>query len=62
MNWTSTRIPLWQADCEDFRKLRRPFELHDVGPENDVFVDAFALRFDLNVARDGSKATFSPKN
>jgi hypothetical protein len=61
MNWTSTRIPLWQSDCEQFRKLRRPFEVRDVGPENDVFVDAFANRFDFDVDRRGSTATLSPK-
>lgn len=30
MNWTSTKVPLWQTDCETFRTVGRRFELRDV--------------------------------
>ena len=61
MNWTSTRMPNWQSDCEDLRKLRHPFQLRDVGVENERFVEKYADRFDFKVEREGSTVTFRQK-
>ena len=61
MNWTSTKVPLWQIDCENFRKIRQPFELRDVGPEHTDFIEEFTNRFNLECERSGTTVTFYRK-
>ncbi len=62
MNWSSTRVPLWQIDCEEFRKVGRPFELRDVTtPEHEKFVEAFSVRHGLMNGREGTTVRFFPK-
>lgn len=59
-NWTSPRLPLWQVDCEEFRKSESPFELRDVGPEHERFIHVYATRFGLDVRREGSTIVLIP--
>ena len=60
MNWTSTTVPLWQVDCENFRRLGEPFELRAVEtPDHNVFVDQFTAGF-LRCERIGSTIIFYP--
>ena len=61
MNWTSTRVPMWQSDCQELRKLQRPFQLRDVGLENEKFIEMFAARFDFEIERVGSTVIFRQK-
>ena len=49
---------MWQSDCEDYRRLRRPFQLRDVGRENERFIELYAARFDLDIEREGSTVIF----
>jgi hypothetical protein len=59
MNWTTTKVPLWQLDCDNFRKAGSPFELRDVSAqEHFAFVKEFAGRNRLNVKRAGSVVRF----
>ena len=61
MNRTSTLVPMWQIDCDEFRKVGRAFELKDVTtPEHINFCDVFAARFGWPYKRKGSTVTFSP--
>jgi hypothetical protein len=54
LNWTTTKIPLWQIDCESYRKAGQPFELREVTtPEHEQFVQVFAARYDLQITREG---------
>ena len=62
MNWTTTKVPLWQIDCENFRRTMRPFELRDVmAPEHLEFVQHFAARYELEVEEKGTTMLFRPK-
>jgi hypothetical protein len=61
VNWTSPHLPLWQVDCEDFRKSESPFEIRDVGPEIERFVKVYAQRFNLEIQRKHSTVRFIPK-
>jgi len=59
MNWTSTQVPLWQIDCEEFRKVGHPFELRDVStPEHEKFIEAFGAKHWLKTARRGLTERF----
>lgn len=59
VNWTSTKVPMWQIDCESFRKIGRVFELRDVTtPEHRAFVEAFSERFRLKITQSGTTVTF----
>ena len=52
LNSTSTKVPLWQQDCESFRRTLRPFILRDVtDPEHLNFVDDFARQYALRAER-----------
>jgi hypothetical protein len=63
MNWSSTQVPLWQIDCEEFRKVGRPFELRDVTtPEHEKFVEVFSVRHGLWTEREGTTVRFSQKS
>jgi hypothetical protein len=62
MNWTTTKIPLWQVDCESFRKVGRPFELRDVtAPEHWEFVEPFALRNNIQYTKTDTTVYFDPQ-
>jgi hypothetical protein len=58
LNWTSTHVPMWQIDCETYRKTERPFELRDVGDEHMGFVATFAKQFNLKFTKKGSTVVF----
>ena len=59
MNWTSTKVPLWQIDCEEFRKVGRPFELRDVTtPEHEKFIEALSIRHGLRTEGQGATVRF----
>jgi hypothetical protein len=52
MNWTSTTVPMWQIDCDNFRKVGGGFQLKDVttdGHRN--FVKLFIMRISLPLPR-----------
>lgn len=54
MNWTTTTVPLWQIDCDNYRKVGKPFELRDVTTsEHEAFAEVFAARYDLACNRKG---------
>ena len=54
-------MPLWQQDCESFRRTLRPFILRDVtDPEHLNFVDDFARQYALRAERVDSAVTFYP--
>jgi len=55
-------VPLWQIDCEEFRKVGRPFELRDVTtPEHEKFVEVFSVRHGLATEREGTTVRFLQK-
>jgi hypothetical protein len=59
MNWTSTTVPLWQVDCESFRRTQNAFELRDVTTtEHRDFVKQFAARYHLTVTQGDGIARF----
>ena len=63
MNWTTTKVPLWQIDCENFRKVGRPFELRDVtSQEHCQFVELFAARYDLKFSKSETIVVFEPQS
>jgi hypothetical protein len=63
LNWTTTTVPLWQVDCENFRRTGKPFELRDVSSaEHRDFVEQFAARYDMVFELTGSTARFQRKN
>jgi hypothetical protein len=63
MNWTSTTVPLWQIDCENFRKVGKPFEPRDVTTEEHKrFVAAFGSKFRLKVAQKETTVVFDRTN
>jgi hypothetical protein len=62
MNWTSTKVPLWQIDCESFRKVDSRFELRDVTTEEHRrFVSAFASKFRLKVEQNDTTVLFEQR-
>jgi hypothetical protein len=62
MNWTTTTVPLWQIDCDNFRRVGKPFELRDATtPEHDAFVDLFCARYGLKSARKGTTVCMEPE-
>lgn len=59
MNWTSTTVPMWQIDCENYRRVWLDFELRDVStPEQEAFVKAFAEKHGIKTERHGSTVRF----
>lgn len=59
MNWTSTKVPMWQIDCENYRIVGRPFELRDATKkEHAEFVRAFAEKHGLSWRQDGATFIF----
>ena len=62
LNHTSATVPMWQIDCDEFRKVGRVFELRDVtSDEHRAFVAAFARRNELRCEWQGATVTFLPK-
>jgi hypothetical protein len=62
VNWTSTQVPLWQIDCDEFRKVGRPFELRDVTtPEHENFCAVFSIRVGWKFKKEGTTVLFSPQ-
>ena len=62
-NWTSTKVPLWEADCLQFWRAGLPFELRDVTEEEHyLFVARFSAAHDLVVSREDTTVVFSPKS
>ena len=60
MNSTTTKVPLWQIECDNFRRVGTEYELRDLAtPEHDQFVQNFAARYDLDFTRTGSTVTFA---
>jgi hypothetical protein len=60
VNWTSTTVPMWQIDCENFRKVGSTFQLKDVTTEEHrTFVKLFCVRYDFSVTMAGTTAIFS---
>jgi hypothetical protein len=61
VNWTTTQVPLWQIDCEAFRKAEREFELRDVSTEEHrQFVLAFCGRYNWKPKQSGTTVLFLP--
>jgi hypothetical protein len=56
-------VPLWQIDCEEYRKVGGTFELRDVATqEHEDFVRLFATRHKLAVTRTGPTVIFKQLN
>lgn len=55
-------MPMWQNDCETFRKVWLDFELRDVTTgEHEAFVKAFSEQHALQVERHGTTVRFLAK-
>ena len=53
---------MWQIDCDNFRKVDRPFELRNATTlAHEMFVVAFCKRYDWEFKRTGPTVLFSPK-
>src|SRR5688500_14121856 len=61
-NWTSTTVPMWQIDCENYRRTLLPFELWEVKDEHMEFVKAFCKTYGWKFTRRGSLVRFEPEN
>ena len=60
MNWTSTKVPMWQLDCQNFWRAGSIFEVRDVTSEEDLkFIEIFARSHDLSCKMNGSIVSFS---
>jgi hypothetical protein len=60
VNWTSTKVPLWETDCLQFWRAGQPFEVRDVTTEDHLlFVARFAEAHELEIRQDGSTVIFS---
>ncbi|HET7712987.1 MAG TPA: hypothetical protein VFK94_00030 [Patescibacteria group bacterium] len=60
MNWTSTRVPLWQTDCQNFWRAGSPFEVRDVTDLKDTeFLENFASSHNLFYTRWGTTIRFA---
>ena len=60
MNWTTTQVPMWQVDCENYRKTGTPFKVRDVSRrEHFAFVQMFASTHGLEYEFNGSTVFFT---
>lgn len=63
VNWTSTKVPMWEMDCLQFWRAGQPFELRDVLTEEHLlFVSHFANAHELEVEREGDSILFLPRD
>ena len=63
MNWTSTKVPMWQLDCQNFWRAGSAFEVRDVASDEDKqFIEIFASSHNLTFTRFGNSALFSAPN
>jgi hypothetical protein len=63
MNWTSAKVPLWEADCEEFRRAGRPFEVRHVDTEEAVkILERFATKYGLRYQRKANLYKFDESN
>ncbi len=59
MNDASTRVHLWQVECEDFQKVGQAFELRDVETqEHWNFVNLFCARSGWTAKGQGTTVVF----
>jgi hypothetical protein len=59
MNWTSTKVPLWQLDCQNYWRAGSPFEIRDVTTDEDrQFIETFAVSHNLSFTRRGDSVVF----
>jgi hypothetical protein len=62
MNWTSTTVPLWQVDLENYFRVGGAFQLKDVTTEEHMnFVKLFAVRHNLDYTLSAKTVLFSHK-
>lgn len=55
-------MPLWQVDCENFRRTGKPFELRNVTTdEHRDFLEQFAARYELAFELNDTTARFGEK-
>ncbi|HVK59874.1 MAG TPA: hypothetical protein VM735_13895 [Candidatus Kapabacteria bacterium] len=60
MNWTSTKVPMWQFDCQNYWRAGSAFEVRDVTTEEHMkFVATFASVHELSFSVIGQTARFS---
>jgi hypothetical protein len=60
MNWTSTKVPMWQLDCQNFWRAGSTFEVRDVSTEEDKkFIEIFANSHNLPFTRRENSFVFS---
>lgn len=60
MNWTSTQVPMWQLDCQNFWRAGSPFEVRNVVTNEDKhFIEVFARSHNLSFTREGDTVRFS---
>ena len=60
MNRTSTKVPMWQLDCQNFWRAGSAFEVRDVTSEEDQqFIEVFAASHNLTYTRGGTTVAFS---
>ena len=63
MNWTSTKVPMWQLDCQNFWRAGSAFEVRDLTEEEDrKFIEIFASSHNLTFTRNGNTVQFSAAN
>ena len=62
MNWTSTKVPLWQLDCQNFWRAGTAFEIRDVKDEDRPFIETFAASHHLSYTRRGETVIFQAPN
>ena len=59
VNWTSTKVPLWESDCLQFWRAGQPFELRDVCTDDHFqFVSQFAKAHELEAECEGETVYF----
>jgi len=59
LNTTSTKIPHWETDCENYVVALPSFELRDVSRSDHIkFVEEFAIKHGLKFRLEGTTAIF----
>lgn len=61
MNRTSTNHPRWKIECDEFRKLGKPFKLGNASTvEHMAFIQAFCMTFEWTAKQLGETVIFFP--